>query len=113
MPGEGGQSGERRRRCAGVREVIGPFQGHCSASARLVLIVGDYFRHADCRLLGDRKVIIDIRELTIWILQLYIIITNDELFLFSTKYTPTPLMNPHFFNPWINVCSLLVIFRPT
>lgn len=35
-------------RCAGVRrEVIGPIQGQCSASARLVLIVGDYFRLAD------------------------------------------------------------------
>lgn len=101
--GEGGQGGERRRRCAGVREVIGPFQGHCSASARLVLIVGDYFRHADCRLptadsqlLGDRKVIIDICQLTIWNLQLYIIIANDELFLFSSQCARTFLMNPNF-----------------
>lgn len=84
-----GQSGERWRRRAGVREVIGPFQGHCSASARLVLIVVDYFRHADCQLLGDRKVIIDIRQVTMWILQLYIINNKRELFLFSSKYTQT------------------------
>lgn len=48
-----------------VREVIVPIQGHCSASARLVLIVGDYFRLADRW--GDRNVIIDIRELPRWI----------------------------------------------
>lgn len=48
-----------------VREVIVPFQGQCSASACLVLIVGDYFRFADRW--GDRNVIIDIRKLPKWI----------------------------------------------
>lgn len=46
--------GVRLRRS--VREVIVPFQGQCNASARLVLIVGDYFRFADRW--GDRNVII-------------------------------------------------------